>query len=120
MMTFRRAREVLTPLGMTIRHDSTYGEYRVGFRGENDDRAYFTNNLPDAVSTARHMAFRHYEMMYNISITEVTERGRVLYHCSGLKCGNFVADSLAEIPELLASIAAGLSAEDIAAIYSNI
>lgn len=51
----RAAFVTIRDLGLTVR--KTDGEYRVAFRGpNNEETAYYTNDLKDAVDTARSMA----------------------------------------------------------------
>jgi hypothetical protein len=48
------ARETLRAAGLTLR--KVEGEYRVNFIGGDEDTAYYTDDLTDAVSTGLHMA----------------------------------------------------------------
>lgn len=50
-MTRAQAREALRPLGWTLRKEGS--EYRVAPVGGSEDAAYYTNDLEDAVGTAR-------------------------------------------------------------------
>lgn len=50
-MTQSEARRILRDLGWTLRCSD--GEYRVAPRGASEDRAYYTNDLDDAIGTAR-------------------------------------------------------------------
>ncbi len=54
--TLKAAREALRAIGWRITHDD--GEYRVCPNGGHDGLAYYTNDLSDAVGTARHEAER--------------------------------------------------------------
>jgi len=55
-MTVAEARKAIQALGLTLRYLG--GEYRVDFRYSHrqHDTAYYTNDLEDAVGTARLMA----------------------------------------------------------------
>ncbi len=53
-LTIADARKICLVLGLTLRHDN--GEYRVNFKGGIEATAYYTNDLADAVDTARKMA----------------------------------------------------------------
>lgn len=55
-LTLKQAQGILRAIGITLTKNS-YNEYRVAFRGKgNEDSAYYTNDLQDAVDTGRHMA----------------------------------------------------------------
>jgi hypothetical protein len=49
-LTITTARKLLSAAGFTLRRDE-YGEYRVNFKGANEDSAYYTDDLQDAVLT---------------------------------------------------------------------
>jgi hypothetical protein len=53
-MTLQEAKSIARHLGLTLRHVRS-GQYRVNFRDGNE-RAYYTNDLEDAVNTAVEMA----------------------------------------------------------------
>jgi len=55
-MTFKEAQGLVRPLGMVLRTDREWGEYRVNFKGGREATAYYTPDLEDAVNTARAMA----------------------------------------------------------------
>lgn len=52
---FRAAKAELAALGLSLKV-TEHDEYRVNFRGGREGTAYYTNDLPDAVATGRHMA----------------------------------------------------------------
>ena len=52
-MTIKQAKEELKALDMTLRKRD--GEYRVNFREGNEDSSYYTDDINDAVATAKHM-----------------------------------------------------------------
>jgi hypothetical protein len=53
-MTFNEARIIIRELGMTISRRPD-GEYRVNYRGACEPTAYYTQDLDDAVGTAKEM-----------------------------------------------------------------
>lgn len=57
-MTLAVAKQEVAKLGLTLVKNNEYGEYIVKPRGATKDHphAYFTNDLDDAVGTARAMA----------------------------------------------------------------
>lgn len=50
-LKFRDVRMQLVQVGVTIQHND--GEYRVCKRGADEDSAYYTNDLQDALDTGR-------------------------------------------------------------------
>jgi hypothetical protein len=54
-LTIATARTILAGLGMTLMRGAP-GEFRVNFRDDRAATAYYTDDLQDAVDTARHMA----------------------------------------------------------------
>jgi hypothetical protein len=54
-MTLQKAKSIARHLGLTLRVVCS-GDYRVNFRDGNETRAYYTDNLEDAVNTATEMA----------------------------------------------------------------
>lgn len=52
-MTINAAKQIVQSMGCTLR--KTDGEFRVNFKGAAEDTAYYTNDLFDAVETARLM-----------------------------------------------------------------
>jgi hypothetical protein len=52
-MTIKEAKEEIVNCGCTLRVED--GEYRVNYRYGKEATAYYTNNLNDAVKTARSM-----------------------------------------------------------------
>ena len=54
-MTLQEAKSIARHLRLTLRMVRS-GDYRVSFRDGNGTRAYYTDNLEDAVSTAVDMA----------------------------------------------------------------
>lgn len=52
--TLKAARVLCGEAGCTIRHRD--GEYRVNFKGGREATAYYTNDIVDAVDTARAMS----------------------------------------------------------------
>lgn len=67
-LTLKQAKEICGNLGMTLR--KTDGEYRVTYRvtasdwktrEQAEEYAYYTNDLSDAVATARLMSVDHTE-----------------------------------------------------------
>ena len=58
--TIKQAKAELKPLNMTL-NKNQYDEYRVGFRGCTEAECYRTNDIDDAVATAKHMFAREAE-----------------------------------------------------------
>lgn len=56
-ITVRQARDVLKVAGLTLRATG-WGDYRVGWRGDPADAAYFSDDLEDAFFTGLDMARR--------------------------------------------------------------
>ena len=54
-MTLQEAKSIARHLGLTLRKVRS-GDYRVNFRDGNENTAYYTDNLEDAVNTAVEMA----------------------------------------------------------------
>jgi hypothetical protein len=54
-MTLQKAKSIARHLGLTLREVCS-GDYRVNFRDGNETKAYYTDNLEDAVNTAVEMA----------------------------------------------------------------
>lgn len=55
-MTIREAQAIARSLGVTISRTSTPGEFRVNVRGGSEATAYYTDDIQDALDTARAMA----------------------------------------------------------------
>lgn len=55
-LTMRMVRGSLREVGVTIRHDTEWGEYVVRIAGSPADEGYHTNDLEDAYDTGRAMA----------------------------------------------------------------
>jgi hypothetical protein len=54
-MMLQEAKSIARHLGLTLRKVRS-GDYRVNFRDGNETRAYYTDNLENAVNTAVEMA----------------------------------------------------------------
>ena len=54
-MTLQEAKSIARHLGLTLRKVRS-GDYRVNFRDGNENTAYYTDSLEDAVKTAVEMA----------------------------------------------------------------
>jgi hypothetical protein len=54
-MTLQQAKSIARHLGLTLRKVRS-GDYRVNFRNGNENTAYYTNSLENAVNTAVEMA----------------------------------------------------------------
>jgi hypothetical protein len=54
-MTLQQAKSIARHLGLTLRKVRS-GDYRVNFRDGNENTAYYTNSLENAVNTAVEMA----------------------------------------------------------------
>jgi hypothetical protein len=54
-MTHQEAKSIARHLGLTLRKVRS-GDYRVNFRDANENTAYYTDTLEDAVNTAVEMA----------------------------------------------------------------
>lgn len=57
-MTLKDAKAKLKPLGITLTRRAATDEYRVNLVGGNEETAYYTDDLKDAVETGEVMA-RH-------------------------------------------------------------
>lgn len=55
-MTFEAARDAIRTIGCSLRLKG--GEYRVNFFGGKEETAYYTNDLSDAIETAKAMIDR--------------------------------------------------------------
>jgi hypothetical protein len=55
-MTLSDAKKIVAAVGCTL--SKSDGEYRVNLRGHGEATAYYTNDLQDAVNTAKTMAAR--------------------------------------------------------------
>ena len=56
-MTLQEAKSIARHLGLTLRKVRS-GDYRVNFRDGNEMKAYYTDNLEDAVNAAVEMAHK--------------------------------------------------------------
>lgn len=72
MTTIASAKAAVKALGMIFSKTSD-GEFRVGFY-HNEASAYYTDDIDDAVSTARHMAAR--ERSIKMMVDEVISKTR--------------------------------------------
>lgn len=54
-MSIQEAKTIVRALGLTLRKQTT-GEFRVNFQNGGQESAYYTDDLADAVDTARVMA----------------------------------------------------------------
>lgn len=55
-LTMRMVRASLRKVGVTIRHDTEWGEYVVRIKGTAPDQGYHTSDLADAYQTGHTMA----------------------------------------------------------------
>jgi hypothetical protein len=55
-LPFKRAQAEVRAMGLTLTRKAETDEYRVNFAGGKESTAYYTNDLADAIGTARHMA----------------------------------------------------------------
>lgn len=53
-MTFTQAKKILAVFGVSL-IKTEYDEYRVNFKGDDEEKAYYTNNLKDAYNTGEAM-----------------------------------------------------------------
>lgn len=56
MPTFGNIQQGLASLGVSIRFNRDYGEYRVNLHGGSEDTAYYTDDLEDAYLTGIFMS----------------------------------------------------------------
>lgn len=55
-LTIKQAKQIVSNLGLVLKRNAEFNEFSVNFRGGNEVTAYYTNDIYDAVATARVMA----------------------------------------------------------------